>query len=279
MTSVTGPTGFQYVAPSGPSTVPGAGGVDSVGGAPGQPVVVDGAPPPPDRKTPTVQADGLPPPTMDRSQARAEFARISTELDQFDFSQPMDVSSLAQVIQLRDQLAAMFLKLRSDDLKNRDDELQTMVTQRLAGVDKGLEAAAKDLVAGLINGFATVAAGALSMTGGIKGMRAAGGTGLDAGVDAAARVGANIQAMNQAFAGGSQMIQGLGSIGAAFVTYGAKQDEADKARYDVTADTANTRMGQAGERASNWLELLRAYVQAQQQQISETTGAFTRAFS
>ena len=279
MTSVTGPTGFQYVAPSGPSTVAGAGGVDSVGGAPGQPVVVDGAPPPPDRKIPTVQADGLPPPTMDRSQARAEFARISTELDQFDFSQPMDVSSLAQVIQLRDQLAAMFLKLRSDDLKNRDDELQTMVTQRLAGVDKGLEAAAKDLVAGLINGFATVAAGALSMTGGIKGMRAAGGTGLDAGVDAAARVGANIQAMNQAFAGGSQMIQGLGSIGAAFVTYGAKQDEADKARYDVTADTANTRMGQAGERASNWLELLRAYVQAQQQQISETTGAFTRAFS
>lgn len=279
MTAVTGTTGFQYVAPSGPSTVAGAEGVDSVGGAPGQPVVVDGAPPPPEKKPPIIQADGLPPPTMDRAQARAEFARISTELDQFDLSQPMDMSSLAQVIQLRDQLAAMFLKLRSDDLKNRDDELQTMVTQRLAGVQKGLDAAAKDLTAGLINGFTTMAAGGLSMTGGILGVRAAGKTGLDAGVDAAAKAGANIQAMNQAFSGAGQVISGAGSVGAAFVTYGAKQDEADKARYDLSADTANTRMSQANERASSWLEQLRAYVQSQQQQISETSGSFTRAFS
>lgn len=279
MTQVGGPTGFQYIGNNYTSTVSGASGTDTVSGDSPKPVVVDGAPPrrPPGRGA--VRPDGMPEPKVGRAQARAEYARISRELDAFDFSQPASESSVAQMIQLRDQLMALMLKLRTSELSNRDKELQTMVAKRLAGIEKGLDAARKELIAGLISGAVQIGAGAVSMVGGAKAMKGAAKTELTAGVDAAAQQGANNQALMQVYSGGSQMIQGFGSIVTAPINFEAKKDEAEKARLELEADTASQRMNQASERAQKNLDDFRGIVSGVQSQTSETGGANNRVFS
>lgn len=251
----------SYVPPNQTGEV---GGAQGVGKTPADPKVVDGAPPPQGGRRGGIVADGLPSPRMSRDEAFAEFSRIEQGINSFDFSQPLTESSFAEMAMLREQLMALMLKLRSSEMGNRDLSLQTMIKERLAGIEKGLDAAKKELNASLITGVATVTGGVISAAGGFK---ALGGLkpGVSVGGTDATGSAAWSQAVTQTFSGTSQVVQGVGSIAAAPFTYAAKEDEADKARRDLNADVADKNYQQSIERMNKALDDFKAQLQAEQQ--------------
>lgn len=257
-----------------PTDTSGVTGTDGVKRQVGDPKVVDRPPPRREGRPFASGTDGLPPPRMSRGEAVAELDRIGKAIGSFDFSQPFTESSFAEMAALRDQLMAMMLKLRSSEMGNRDLALQTMVAERLAGIQKGLDAAKKELAASLINGFAQVVAGGISVGGGVKAIRGP-APGLSAGGADPAGSAAWSQSVNQITSGSSQVVQGLGGIAAAPLTYAAKQDEAEKAKRDLDADVADKRYQQSIERMGKLLDDFKANLQAEQQAwdgLAQSTG-------
>jgi len=260
-----------YVPPTDTGKVDGADGVKPKGG---DPTAVDRLLALRDGKPVAPGTDGLPPPRMTRGEAVAELDRIGKAIDDFDFSQPFTESSFAEMATLRDQLMAMMLKLRSSEMNTRELALQTMVKERLAGIEKGLEAARNELAASLVNGVAMVAAGGISVGGGVKAIRGP-AAGLSAGGPDPAGSTAWAQSVNQITSGSSQVVQGFGAIAAAPLTYAAKQDEAEKAKRDLDADVADKSYQQSIERMGKLLDDFKANLQAEQQAwdgLAQSTG-------
>jgi hypothetical protein len=240
-----------------------------------KPVVRDVLPPQQDVVRGPRPRYGLPEPQLTKSQALQELDAISKSLTEFDFSQPATESGVAEVTRLRDQLMALMLKLRSSSMLNRDEELRNMVKDRLAGIQKGLDSAYKELVSGMVAGAFQVAGGAMQMTGGFKGLGGGkGATGLDAGKGAF-----DSQAMMQKWSGAGQTVQGMGSFITSPLNYEAKKDEAAKSKLDLSADVADRKMGQDQERMAKALEDFRAFLSAEQQAMEAQTQAANRIFS
>jgi len=215
---------------------------------------------------------------MSRDEALVELGRIDKAIGDLDFNQPLAESSFAEMAQIREMLMAIMLKLRSGEWANRDLALQTMVKERLAGIEKGLDAARKELAASLISGFAQVGGGLVSIGGGAK---ALGGpkTGLSAGGPDPAGSAAWSQGVLQVTSGVSQATQGLGAIAAAPVSYAAKQDEAEKARRDLDADLADKNYQQSMERMGKLLDDFKAQLQAEQQAWDSLAQSTNKTFA
>lgn len=270
-------------APSQPYVQPGqtgqVSGTEAVGGGATPPKVVDRLPPSSGgARVGGSYTEGLPAPRMTRDEALIELDRVEAALGGFDFSQPLTETSFAEMAQIRDMLMALMLKLRSSEWANRDAALQTMIKERLAGIEKGLDAAKKELAASLISGFAQVGGGLVSVAGGVKALNGP-KPGLSAGGADPAGSAAWSQGVLQVTSGVSQATQGVGSIAAAPLTYAAKQDEADKARRDLDADIADKNYQQSMERMGKLLDDFKAQLQAEQQAWDSLAQSANKTFA
>ena len=211
---------------------------------------------------PATYTAGLALPAVDPRQWSAQ----SGSLDLSNVTTTTGVMNVqAQVMALQDVLMKMMLVLRTSSLNNREDELQTMIKQKTVSIEKGLDAAFKDMMAGILGGVAEIAAG----VGSLKGAKAGEGVANAMGQVKVA-VGTNSSY--------GTIASGFIKVAAAVMGYGAALDKADQQRADLRADVANARMQQANEQAAAYLENFKAFKDGQLQIQRDLTESSKRTF-
>lgn len=226
-----------------------------------QPYVFKEGPPQEENKTPTygLTTSGLPAP----SRSPELTPSLSTGLGNVLTMSPTDVANATfNLAAMQELLMRMAIATRSDELKNRDSELETKAKQTELGILKGLDAAESDRNAAIIAGSGQAFSGALSMVGGFK------GEGLNAGNVAVGK-----------FSGAGTFGQGMSSIVSANITYSGALDKAAQQRADLAADQASNRANQSSERAAAWLDAIKAFRDGAMQTAQTAAEAFKRTFA
>lgn len=233
-------------------------------------VFVDGEPPP-DVGVPPAGANtvGLSPPRRAALLPR-EIDNLSANLGAMIAMNPTsttEANTYASLFAMQDVMIRMMLQLRTDSLKNRDDEMVVMREKKTLAIEKGLDAAKLDLVAGITTGVGQISAGLMSGIGGLKGEGLA-GTALEPGKVAQGK-----------YSGWGNMANGLASVIAAGFTYGSSQIKADQQRAEMAAEQASQRLSQANERAAAQLEALRSIAQSQLAIVQTNVEAVKRTYA
>lgn len=161
----------------------------------------------------------------------------------------------AQVMALQDVMMKLMLTLRTSALNDRETELQTMIKQKTLGIEKGLEAAEKEMWAGIITGVGQMFQGVAGMKGGLNGETNGG-----------------------KFTSAGTFMNGMYSVAAAAVNYQAAGLRAEQQRYDLRADVANTRSQQNNELANNFKEAFKVFMDGQLQIQRDLTESAKRTF-
>lgn len=228
-------------------------------------VFVDGEPPP-DAGVPPAGANtaGLSPSRRAALLPR-EIDNLAADLGAMIAMNPTsttEANTYADLFAMQDELIRMMLKLRTDNLKSRDDELVVMREQKNLSIEKGLEAAGWDLAAGITTGVGQFAAGLASTVGGFK------GEGLTGGTVATGK-----------FSGFGAMANGFATALAAGLTYEGSKVKADQQRAELEAEQASQRLSQANERAATQLEALRSIAQSQLAIVQSNVDAVKRTYA
>lgn len=228
-------------------------------------VFVDGEPPP-DVGVPPAGANtvGLSPPRRAALLPR-EIDNLSANLGAMIAMNPTsttEANTYASLFAMQDVMIRMMLQLRTDSLKNRDDEMVVMREKKTLAIEKGMDAAKMDLAAGITSGVGQFAAGLGSTVGGFKGEGLTGGT-----------------VAQGKFSGFGAMANGLATGIAAGLTYAGSQIKAEQQRAELAAEQASQRLSQANERAAAQLEALRSIAQSQLAIVQTNVEAVKRTYA
>lgn len=218
---------------------------------------VDGAPPPPTTLPLGVDTAGMPAPSMTSGEWLAESGQVLQQFNAVNFSNiatPEDaLNAQAKIMALQSTLAKLMIVMRTDEFENRDKEMDNNIKYQTLAIGKGLEAAKTELVQGLTQGAFQIAGGALTFGAGMRGEAMGAGR----------------------FQGMGQGVGGIGTIVSSIMGYSSAQTKAEQQQYELLASTSNARMGQANERAANYRDLMKGFIdgelavqQAMQQQNS-----------
>jgi hypothetical protein len=168
----------------------------------------------------------------------------------------------ASIFAFQDMLIKLAIMLRSSEMKNRDDELQVMVTNKNAAIDKGLEAAFREMNAEILRGSSQIVSGAFSVAGGLK------GEGMKD-----AKIGQGT------ISGWGGIVGGALNIAAATETYAGAKDKAEQQRAELRSEVANARMQQSIERMNGYKELMKVAVDASLAIQRDLTEAAKRTYA
>jgi hypothetical protein len=202
------------------------------------------------------------------------------------------LGSNMSLAQLREAMAALALKNRTDNLKTRDQELAASVKQQLAGVQKGLDAAKEQLEAARVAAAFQLAGAVVQIGFSAVALNSSIGTltakppavGLDAGAAASpmTRMQAFFKADPQALTAMGQAVSSAvnfpGTMWSENLKYDAATLTADQERFKVAGDKANSISQQSGERASSELQAFQAFLQGLQQAEQYNSDAAKRTF-
>lgn len=228
-------------------------------------VFVDGEPPP-DAGVPPAGAHtvGLSAPRRATLLPR-EVNNLSADLGAMIAMNPTsttEANTYASLFAMQDAMIRLMLQLRTDNLKNRDDELVVMREKKTLAIEKGLDAAKFELAAGITSGVGQFAAGLGSTVGGFK------GEGLTGGTVATGK-----------YSGFGAMTNGLATVTAAVLTYESSNIKAEQQEAELAAELASHRMSQNNERAANQLEAFRSITQSQLAIMQTNVDAAKRTFA
>jgi hypothetical protein len=231
-----------------------------------QPYVLTDGPPPEDNSVlPTgAYTAGLPPPERATVQPE-EIVQLAADMGAMIAMNPSSTSEAAiyaTMFAMQDLLIRLMMQLRTDNLKNRDNEVLNFANNKELAIQK-FEAAAKlELAAGIAQGLGQIASGLMSTVGGFK------GEGLQGGTIAVGK-----------FTGFGSIAMGIGTITSASLTYASNMQKAAERRADLEAELATQRMNQSNERAANARESFLAVLQSQQAIVQTNADANKRVFA
>jgi hypothetical protein len=259
-----------------PVPLPGSGPLEtaqgaSVAAASGQPaapfVFVNGEPPPDVRLLPPgSMTSGLKAPSVSAEQWLNLASKVQGQFDAVDFGQISTVteamSAQAQIFAMQDVLIKLMILMRSDAMKNRDDELKLMIEQKTQAIAKSLDAAKLELTAGIVQGASQIVSGGFSFLGGLK------GEGLQTSGVAVGK-----------FSGVGTSAGGALNIGAAVLNYGAATERAAQQRLELGSEAANARMQQAIERMNTFRDIMKSMIDAQLTMQRDLVDAAKRSFA
>lgn len=222
----------------------------------------DGSPPPDNGVLPgSAYAAGMPAPQF-ASLTPAEMNGLSADLLALGVTSNTEANTMADVFSMQDNFIRLMLSLRTQSLKDRDNEMVMVRDKKLLAIDKGLEAAKLELAAGITTGLGQIAAGVMTVRGGKA------GEGLK---DATVAMGT--------ISGKGTVANGIASMAAAGLTYWAATVKADQQRTELDAEMASNRMNQSNERAANQREALMSFLQVQQQMTQTNVDNIKRIFA
>lgn len=222
----------------------------------------DGTPPPDNGVLPnSAYAAGMPAPLY-AALTPAQTNLLSADLIAMGVTSNTEANTAANVTSMQDNFIRLMLSLRTQSLKDRDDEMVMVRDKKLVAIDKGLEAAEKDRNAAYAAGIGQIAAGTMSVVGGFK------GEGLQGGLVATGK-----------FSGFGTALNGIGSMVGASITFSGAQIKAEQQRAELDAEMATNRMNQSNERAANQKEAFLSFLQIQQQVVQNNVENNKRIFA
>lgn len=219
---------------------------------------------------PNSMSSGLASPEVSPEQWVKQSAGSEVQVSAFGLGQLTSATEVtnaqAAIFAFQDMMIKLAIMLRSNEMKNRDDELQVMVTNKNAAIDKGLEAALREMNAGIIQGTAQIVQGVASVV----------GAGMGEGLKNEA---GDITVAQGKYSGWGSIFGGALNIAAAAETYGAAKDKAEQQRGELRAEVANARMQQAIERMNGYKELMKTAIDAQLAMQRDLTEAAKRSYA
>ncbi len=242
--------------------------VAAASGKPAAPFAFVNGEPPPDvgLLPPGSMTSGLKAPKVSAEQWLNLASKVQGQFDAVDFGQISTVteamSAQAQIFAMQDVLIKLMILLRSDSMKNRDDELKLMIEQKTQAIAKSLDVAKMELTAGIMQGIGQIAAGGMTAIGGFKGEGIA-GSGVAQGK----------------FSGIGSMLGGALNITAAGFTYGAAKERAAQQKLELNSEAANARMQQAIERMNTFRDIMKSMIDAQLTMQRDLVDAAKRTFA
>jgi hypothetical protein len=259
-----------------PVPLPGTGPTDTAQGAsvaatsgkPAAPFAFVNGEPPPDvgQLPPGSMTSGLKAPSVSADQWLTQASKVQGQFDAFNFGQINStteaMSAQAQIFAMQDVLIKLMILMRSDSMKNRDDELKLMIDQKTQAIAKSLDAAKLELTAGIMQGIGQIAAGGMTAIGGFRGEGIV-GSGVAQGK----------------FSGIGSMLGGAFSITAAGFTFGAAQERAAQQTFELGSDAANARMQQSIERMNTFRDIMKSMIDAQLTMQRDLVDAAKRSFA
>ena len=229
-------------------------------------VLVDGPPPDIGQLPPGSMTSGLKAPSVSAEQWLVQASKVQGQFDAVDFGQISTMteamSAQAQIFAMQDVLIKLMILMRSDSMKNRDDELKLMIDQKTQAIAKSLDAAKLELSAGIMQGIGQIAAGGLTALGGFRGEGIV-GSGVAQGK----------------FSGIGSLLSGAFSITAAGLNYGAAMERAAQQKLELGSEAANSRMQQAIERMNTFRDIMKSMIDAQLTMQRDLVDAAKRAFA
>ena len=229
-------------------------------------VFVDGEPPPMAGVSPAgTHTAGLTAPRQSTVLAR-QVENLSADLGAMIAMNPTsttEANTYASLFAMQDVMIRLMLQMRTDSLKSRDSEMVLMREQKTLAIEKGLQAAKWEMIAGITTGAGQVASGIASVKAGRK------GEGLK---DSGIAVGK--------YSGFGSILSGSANIVGAGMTYfGSSKTKVEQQEAELAAELANNRMSQANERAATQLEAFRAIAQSQLAILQTNVEAVKRTYA
>ncbi|MEI7783767.1 MAG: hypothetical protein WCK08_05235 [Betaproteobacteria bacterium] len=259
-----------------PVPLPGTGPTDTAQGAsvaatsgkPAAPFAFVNGEPPPDvgQLPPGSMTSGLKAPSVSADQWLSQASKVQGQFDAFNFGQINStteaMSAQAQIFAMQDVLIKLMILMRSDAMKNRDDELKLMIDQKTQAIAKSLDAAKLELTAGIVQGASQIVSGGFAALGGLK------GEGLQTSGVAVGK-----------YSGSGTSVAGALNIGAAVLNYGAATERAAQQRLELGSEAANARMQQSIERMNTFRDVMKSMIDAQLTMQRDLVDAAKRSFA
>lgn len=140
--------------------------------------------------------------------------------------------SMADVFTVMLLMAKMSQENRETSRELRDAEQQSQLTEMQVAADKIREAADFALAAGIVSGVMKMASGAISIGGGVKGMKDLKGVSGASNPDVKLE---QIRAQGRIFDGSGQMVSGTGDAVAAGLNRAGEEAKAEEKEADIAA--------------------------------------------
>ena len=210
-----------------------------------------------------LSSSGLPPPTASAQSSEAA-KKLEAYFGAMGASMPSDAKAAAEIAQISLMLFQAGIQLRKDSNDNRNTMLMVQQDYKKQAIQKGLDAAYKDFVAGIVSGVGSIVSGAVGAFGSIKAIK---DTKLDKTLAATDLPAAQSNqkmavdmatAKSQAWNSAGSVINGAFNIGSAAATYEGAQLKAQQQGLDLKAELASAMSTQDNDLANTFRDFFKA---------------------
>lgn len=140
--------------------------------------------------------------------------------------------SMADIFTVMLLIAKMSQENRESSRELRDAEQKSQISEMQVAADKIREAADFALAAGIVSGVMKMASGAISIGGGVKGLKDLKGIGTGAGADVKLE---QIRAQGRIFDGSGQIVTGTGDVVSSGLNRAGEEAKAEEKEADIEA--------------------------------------------